>query len=51
MLKKTARGKHKTIESEQEVKISKVIKSIVTTPVGVQDDFDLILHKFDLHKA
>ena len=38
-------------ESEKEVKISKERKSIVFTTVAIQDDFDLILHKFDLHKA
>ena len=38
-------------ESEKEVKISKVYKSIVFTTVATQDDVDLILHKFDLHKA
>ena len=38
-------------ESETEVKISKEHKSFVITTVEIQDDFDLILHKFDLHKA
>ena len=38
-------------ESEKEVKILKEHKSIVITTGAVQDDFDLILHKFDLHKA
>ena len=36
-------------ESEKEVKISKEHKSIVFTTVAIQDDFNLILHKFDLH--
>ena len=40
-----------SIESEKEVKISKEHKSIVITTVEIQDDFDLLLHKFDLHKA
>ena len=38
-------------ESEKEVKISKEHKSIVITTVEIQDDFDLLLHKFDLYKA
>ena len=38
-------------ESEKEVKISKEHKPIVFTTISIQDDFDLILHKFDLHKA
>ena len=38
-------------ESETEVKISKEHKSFVITTVEIQDNFDLILHKFDLHKA
>ena len=38
------------VEWEKEVKISKEHKSIVITTVEVQDDFDLILHKFDLNK-
>ena len=38
-------------ESEKEVKISKEHKSNVFTIVAIQDDFDLILHKFLLHKA
>ena len=38
-------------ESEKEVEISKEHKYIVFTTVAIQDDFDLILHKFDLHKA
>ena len=38
-------------ESEKEVKISKEYKSIVFTTVAIQDDFDSILRKFDLHKA
>ena len=38
-------------ESQKEVKISKEHKSIVFTIVPIQNDFDLILHKFDLHKA
>ena len=38
-------------EPEKEVKISKEHKSIVITTVAIQDDFDLILHIFDLHKA
>ena len=38
-------------ESEKEVKILKGRKSIVITTVEIQDDFDLILHKSDLHKA
>ena len=44
--------RHKTIcRSEKEVKISKERKSIVIRTVEIHDDFDLILHKFDLHKA
>ena len=38
-------------ESEKEVEISKEHKYIVFTTVAIQDDFDLILHKFDLHKV
>ena len=38
-------------ESEKEVEISKEHKYIVFTTVAIQDDFDLILHKFDLHKT
>ena len=38
-------------ESEKEVKISKEHKSNVFTTVAIQDDFDLILHKFDIHKT
>ena len=38
-------------KSEKEVKISKERKSIVFTTVEIQDDFDLILDKFDLQKA
>ena len=38
-------------ESEKVVKISKEHKSNVFTTVAIQDEFDLILHKFDLHKA
>ena len=38
-------------ESEREIKISKGHKSIVFTTVGIQDDFNLILNKFDLSKA
>ena len=38
-------------ESEKEVKFSKEHKSVVFRTVAIQDDFDLILHKFDLHKA
>ena len=38
-------------KSEKEVKISKEHRSIVITTVEIQDDFDLLLHKFDLHKA
>ena len=41
----------RSLESEKEVKISKEHKSIVITAVEVQDDFDLILNEFDLHKA
>ena len=40
-----------SVESEKEVKISKEHKSIVITTVEIQHDFDLLLHKFDLHKA
>ena len=40
-----------SVESEKEVKISKERKSIVITTVEIQDDFDLLLHKFSLHKA
>ena len=44
--------RHKTIcRSDKEVKISKERKSIVIRTVEIQDDFDLILYKFDLHKA
>ena len=41
------------MESEKEVKISKAYrhKPIVLTPVEIQDDFDLMLQKFDLCKA
>ena len=38
-------------ESEKEVKISKEHKSNVFTTVAIQDDFNLMLHKFDLHKV
>ena len=38
-------------ESEREVKILKEHKSVVFTTVAIQDDFDFILHKFDLHKV
>ena len=38
-------------ESEKGVKISKEHKTIFITAVEIQDAFDLILHKFDLHKA
>ena len=38
-------------ESEKEVKFSKEPKSIGITLVEIQDDFDLVLRKFDLHKA
>ena len=38
-------------ESEKEVKISKEHKPNVFTIVAIQDDLDLILHKFLLHKA
>ena len=40
-----------SVESEKEVNISKEHRSIVITTVEIQDDFDLLLHKFDLHKA
>ena len=40
-----------SVESEKEVKISKEHKSIVITIVEIQDDFDLILDKFNLHKV
>ena len=40
-----------SVESEKEVKVSKEHKYIVITAVEIQDDFDLLLHKFDLHKA
>ena len=40
-----------SVESKKEVKISKEHKSIAITTAEVQDDFDLILHRFDLHKA
>ena len=44
--------RQKTIcRSEKEVKISKERNSIVIRTVEIHDDFDLILHKFDLHKA
>ena len=39
------------VESEKEVKISKEHKSIVIARVKFQDNFDLILRKFYLHKA
>ena len=39
------------VESEKEVKIPKEHKSIVITRVKIQDDFDLILRRFYLHKA
>ena len=38
-------------ESEKDVKISKEHKSIVIKTAAIQDDFDLILHIFYLHKA
>ena len=38
-------------ESEKEVKFPKEPKSIGITLVEIQDDFDLVLRKFDLHKA
>ena len=38
-------------ESQKELKISKEHKAIVFLTAAIQDDFDLILHKFDLHKA
>ena len=38
-------------ESEKEIRILKEHKSIVFTTVAIQDDFDLMLHKFDLQKA
>ena len=40
-----------SVESDKEVKISKEHKSIVITTVEIKDDFDLIMHKFDLHKT
>ena len=39
------------VESYREVKISKEQKSIIITTVKIQDDFDLILIKFDLCKT
>ena len=38
-----------SVESEKEVKISK--GRIVIARIEIQNDFDLIRHKFDLHKA
>ena len=40
-----------SVESEKEVKISKKHKSVVSTTVEIQDDFDLIMYKFELNKA
>ena len=40
-----------SVESEEEVKISKEHKSIVITAAEIQGEFDLILQKFDLNKA
>lgn len=38
-------------DSEKDVKISKKHKSIVITAVKIQEDFDLMLHKLDLHNV
>ena len=40
-----------SVEPEKEVRISKEHKPIVITAVEIQNDFGLILHKFDLLKA
>ena len=40
-----------SVESEKEVKISKEHKYIFFIANEIRDDFDLILHKFDLRKA
>ena len=40
-----------SVVSEKEVRISKEYKSIIILTVEIQDDFDLILYKFNLYKA
>ena len=40
-----------SVEFEKEIKISKEHTTIIIATVGIQNDFDLILHNFDLHKA